>query len=614
MSIMYCAAALIFIAQLLSPVIGAQNAVTTSFTCQPGQPCWPTIAQWQAFNQTIAGRLKITTMLASPCFPSSPNFSNTECAVILQNYTSAHFRGTVYGAMDLTQWEACASANCYPGFLQPQMPTCALGRLSALYVDVEEPADIITTLGFVRQHGIRLVVKNTGHDVLGRSAAANTLALRVYKLKNMSFHSSFIARSCSTSNRQNVGVIGAGAIAEDAVAFFSKQGMMVTAGGCPSVGIAGGFGQGGGHGPLAPTVGLMADQAVEFDVITMDGVFRTINKCNDPDLFWAMRGGGGQSFAILINYKFQLHPQVTWANWRLEATLSPPTDDITQNTILRDILTSLANQQITWSKNRIAGYNAISPTSLSMMEMLPGGEKPLQTLQSVTASFRNLITNLPGVNITLDSYASYPDQNAFYIGNTEYWDQLSAVGDSLLITSRLITGDNFESPGRVSSLVTNTLKAMQMAVDQVEPQLATQVQFQFLTSVPSNTPDSDQETSVNPAWRDALWHFVFSASWSSETPSAITAQITAAARAALDIIKEPLAVQAAYLNEADPGEPDWKHVFFGRHYEKLLRIKQKWDPDTLLNCKKCVGYLGPQDPMYSCDGDASIPSVPYPLA
>lgn len=82
MSAMYYAAVFLFIAQFLSPVIGAQNAVTTSFTCQPGQPCWPTIAQWQVFNQTIAGRLKVLTMLASPYFPSSPNFNNTECSVI----------------------------------------------------------------------------------------------------------------------------------------------------------------------------------------------------------------------------------------------------------------------------------------------------------------------------------------------------------------------------------------------------------------------------------------------------------------------------------------------------------------------------------------------------
>ncbi|KAL7937844.1 hypothetical protein V8C35DRAFT_293793 [Trichoderma chlorosporum] len=430
----------------------------------------------------------------------------------------------------------------------------------------------------------------------------------------MSFHSSFVVANSSTPNKENVGVIGAGVLAEDAVAFFTQHGMMITVGGCPSVGIAGGFGQGGGHGPLSPTVGLMVDQAIEFDVVTMDGVFRTINKYNDPDLFWAMRGGGGQSYAILINYKLQLYPQVTWANWRLEATIAPPSDNVTENTALRDILTTLADQQITWSENHIAGYNVISPTSLSLMEMLPGGEEPLQTLQSVTASFRKLLIDLPGVNITLDSYVSYPDQNAFYVGNTEYWNHLAAVGASILTTSRLISKDHFESPARVNSLVTSTLEAMQKVVDQVGAQLAQQVQFLYLTSVPSNTPDADEETSVNPAWRDALWHFAPTTGWAPDTPATVVTQLTTAVRAALDIIKAPLDVQAAYLNEADPEEPDWEHVFFGKHYDKLLQIKRKWDPDTMLNCKACVGYLGPQDPMYSCDGDAPIPSVPYPFS
>ncbi|RFU77909.1 fad-binding domain-containing [Trichoderma arundinaceum] len=564
------AAALLFVAHLLSPVAGAPYAATTGFNCQPGQSCWPTIAQWQDFNQTISGRLKVTAMLASPCFPSSPNFDSAECGVVQSNYTDGAFRASVYGAMDITQWEACGSANCYPGVLQPQVPTCSLGRLSALYVDAETSADVTATLKFVRQHRIRLVVKNTGHDILGRSAAANTLALRVLNMKS---------------------VMGAGVTAEEAVAFFGKQGMMVTTGGCLSVGIAGGFGQGGGHGPLGPTFGLMADQAIEFDVVTTDGVFRTINKCNDPDLFWAMRGGGGQSYAILINYKFQLHPQVTWANWRLEATLTPPTDNITQNTLLQSILTTLSNEQTTWSKNRITGYNGVSSTSLSIMEILPGGDEPLQTLRSLTSSFHDFITNLPGVNITLNSYASYPSQSSFFSGNADYWDRSGSVGVSALLTSRLITKDNFESPAKVDSLVANVLKALQTVVDQVGAQLAPQVTLLILKTAPSNTPDTDQETSVNPAWRDTLWHFVLTAAWLPDTPSAIATQLSTAARVALDVVKGPLAVQAAYQNEADWKEPDWQNVFFGGLYDRLLQVKQKWDPDTVLNCRTCACSL-----------------------
>lgn len=53
----------------------------------------------------------------------------------------------------------------------------------------------------------------------------------------------------------------------------------------------------------------------------------------------------------------------------------------------------------------------------------------------------------------------------------------------------------------------------------------------------------------------------------------------------------------------------------GEPYEKLLTIKKKWDPDTVLNYVKCVSYmyLGDQDPMYSCDSKNPIPSLPYPF-
>lgn len=54
----------------------------------------------------------------------------------------------------------------------------------------------------------------------------------------------------------------------------------------------------------------MVDNALEFDVITADGIQRTINECNNPDLFFAMRGGGGSTYAVLLNYKFKVYKEV----------------------------------------------------------------------------------------------------------------------------------------------------------------------------------------------------------------------------------------------------------------------------------------------------------------
>ncbi|PTB65114.1 FAD-binding domain-containing protein [Trichoderma citrinoviride] len=539
---------------------------------KPGQACWPSLQEWNAFNKTVSGRLKIPVMLSSPCFPSSPNFDANICASVLDNYENGTFRESTYGAQQITQWEACGSANCYPGIVPPQGPTCSLGRISPLYVDAETPADITATLGFTKRHGIRIVVKNTGHDYLGRSAAANTLGLRTHNMKNMTFASSFKAHNCTVSNRQNIGIIGAGVNAEEALAFFEKHGVMVTVGGCPTVGIAGGFGQGGGHGPLGPTHGLMVDQAVEFDVVTTDGVFRTINACNEPDLFWAMRGGGGQSYAILVNYKFQLYPQTQWATWRLEATLTPGSSNTTHDTVLGDILKSLSKEQPKWSQNRVAGYDMISPTAITFLEVLPAGGNPLPTLKNLTANFNSFLTKHPSINISVNSYQVYQTQQAFYTGQADYIARGGTVGASILVPSRLITTDNFESSSKIDALGLGEA-------------LAPQVAFLLLKTGAPNTPDTERATSVNPAWRKTLWHLLAPAAWLPGTPDNISSRIASASRAAMDAIKAPLSVQAAYLNEADPDEPDWQKVFFGDNYDRLLAIKRKWDPDTALNSR-----------------------------
>lgn len=584
-------------------------AANAASSCQPNSPCWPSLDEWNRFNQTVSGRLRVTQMLASSCFPSSPNFDAKTCSDINQNYHNGTFRQETYGALEITQWEACGAANCYP---DSQGQSCSLGRLSALYVDAETPADVTATVKFIKQHGIRLVVRNTGHDYLGRSAAANTLALRTYKMKKLDYHASFTPKGSATPS-ENVGVMGAGVNAQEAVEYFGSHGMSVTTGGCSSVGIAGGFGQGGGHGPLAPTYGLMVDQAIEFDVVTMDGVFRTINQQNDADLFWAMRGGGGQSYAILINYKFQLHPQTQWATWRLEASLTSGSSNISQNTVLRDILTSLANSQEAWSRGRVAGYDVVSASEVTFLQILPGGNDPLATLKNLTAEFNTFVSSHPQVNVSMNSYSLYADEGGFYTGQADYLARSGGVGVSILNPSRLITDENFSSSGAIDALITGILDGMETARSRLGDALSAQVAFLLLSTAPYNTPDASGLTSANPNWRKTLWHLISAAVWVPGVQDGVSAQIAAAGRAALDVIKKPLPVQAAYLNEADPAEPDWESVFFGANYDKLLRVKQRWDPDTLLNCKKCVGYLGPQDPMYSCDSDKPIPSKPFPF-
>lgn len=146
----------IIAARLLQTAIADGSA----FSCQPGQSCWPTNAEWQAFNQSISGALQATVPMGSVCFPSSPNFDSGLCATVKANYMNGTFRESSTGALEDTNWESCGAANCFPGVFAPQGQTCSLGRLSALQVYATTSAHITATIAFVRKHGIRMIIKH----------------------------------------------------------------------------------------------------------------------------------------------------------------------------------------------------------------------------------------------------------------------------------------------------------------------------------------------------------------------------------------------------------------------------------------------------------------------
>src|ERR1700754_4569084 len=80
----------------------------------------------------------------------------------------------------------------------------------------------------------------------------------------------------------------------------------VQGGGCASLGVAGPV-QGGGFGSFSKRYGLAAASLLQAEIVTADGVTRTVNACQDPDLFWALKGGGGGSFGVVTRLTLQTH-------------------------------------------------------------------------------------------------------------------------------------------------------------------------------------------------------------------------------------------------------------------------------------------------------------------
>jgi hypothetical protein len=94
--------------------------------------------------------------------------------------------------------------------------------------------------------------------------------------------------------------------------------------GLGSVSVAGGWGQLGGHSPLSNQYGLGVDQFLEFRVVTPDGQYRVANKVSNPDLFWALRGGGGGTFGVVTEATIKAYPHepITAYSWWMNSTNS----------------------------------------------------------------------------------------------------------------------------------------------------------------------------------------------------------------------------------------------------------------------------------------------------
>src|SRR5204863_2035577 len=118
----------------------------------------------------------------------------------------------------------------------------------------------------------------------------------------------FVGKGCDGKLTPQPAVsVGAGAIwmqAYDAVT--TKAGRYVQGGGCTTVGVAGLI-QSGGFGSFSKNYGLAAANLLEAEVVTADGEVRIANACSHPDLFWALKGGGG-SFGVVTRVTLRVHP------------------------------------------------------------------------------------------------------------------------------------------------------------------------------------------------------------------------------------------------------------------------------------------------------------------
>lgn len=142
-----------------------------------------------------------------------------------------------------------------------------------------------------RERNIRVNVRSTGHDFLGRSNAPGSLSVWVHHLKDIDYHAGQFKLASGRVHRGDAVSVGGGVEMNETYIALDKYNQTIVGGYGGTVSV-GGYITGAGHSILSPKYGLAADNVLEMQVVTPNGDILMVNQDQHPDLFWAILGVG----------------------------------------------------------------------------------------------------------------------------------------------------------------------------------------------------------------------------------------------------------------------------------------------------------------------------------
>ena len=568
---------------------------------RPGDPGWPSAAEWDRLKREVGGRL---LKLQSPFAGCGAGPVSAACDEALKHLDNPFYLGDQPALTQTSGWVDAWTS-------QP----------SAYAVAAESTADVVAAVNFAREHHLRLVVKGGGHSYQGTSDAPDSLLVWTRHMNEVSLHDAFTAHGCAGVQAPQPAVsIGAGAMWIDAYdAVTTRGGRYVQGGGCTTVGVAG-LVQSGGFGSFSKNYGMAAAGLLEAEVVTADGQLRIANACTNPELFWGLKGGGGGSLGVVTRLTLRTRelPEFFGA---VSGAIRAASDAAYRALIAKLIAfyqQALFNphwgEQISFGSDNTVHINLVfqglaQPQAeqvwAPLLDWVRARKeytlvKPIQA-QALPARhmwdaefFRQ---HAPGVQVD-DDRPGAPRNHVLWAG-----DQ-GQVGWFI---------HGYKSAWLPASLLRKKQQArLADALFACTRHWGVGLHFnKGLAGAPKAELAAARNTATNPQVLDAFALAIIAGDGPPAFPGmpgpkpdlARARERAAAMGQAIAALRQAAPEAGSYVSESDYFERDWQHAFWGANYPRLAAVKRRYDPTGLFFVHHGVGSEA-----WSADGFTRVAS------
>ena len=554
---------------------------------RPSDADWPSKAAWKRLNDALDGNLIPVEFPIDACIKDA---DGTACKNLIANIKNPYYIGEHPGLTQTLGWVDA-------WFTKP----------SVFAVAAKDANHVAAAIQFARENDLRLVLKGGGHSYQGTSNAPDSLLVWTRQMHDVLMHEAFVPEGCDGKQvAQRAVTCGSGAIwmqAYDAVT--TKAGAYVQGGGCTTVGVAG-LVQSGGFGSFSKHYGTCAAGLLEAEVVTADGKIRIANACANPDLFWALKGGGGGTFGVVTKVTLRVHELPEYAGgaiFRVKAS----SDDAFRR-LLRYFVgfyrENLFNDH--WGEQAHIGPDNV--LGLSMVSLGLSTEEARKVWQP----FLDWIARSPGV------YTVEPGMILGSMPARHWWDvawrkeQHQHVFDSdarpgASENNVWWTGDGGQVAWTIYGFESLWLPASLLG-DDLQEQLANAlfagsryelIELHFnkgLAGAPREAIEAARDTATNPAVLNAFALAIVADGQGGypgvrghEPDVEAGRKSRERVHGSMNELRTLAPNGGSYVSESNFFEKDWPHSYWGSNYARLASVKKKYDPTGLFFVHNGVG-------------------------